>query len=89
MTIGQLESGIMSSAEYSDWIQFAVVEPFGDVRNNIHAGMIASLIASVNRKKGTKAYTYEDFMIMAPDERRKKETNEFVAFLQSAAIKDG
>lgn len=88
MTVDRLEIE-MSSDEYSDWLTFYDLEPFGDTRNNIHAGMIASVMANQTRKKGTRAYSFKDFMIMNPDERREQATKEFVSFIKSAAVKDG
>lgn len=88
MTISRLDVE-MSSSEYSDWIVFAETEPFGDVRANIHSGTIAAIIANVNKQKGSRSYTYKDFMVMTTDERRDKESREFVSFLKSSAVKNG
>jgi hypothetical protein len=42
------------------------LEPFGPSEDNWRAGMVASVIANVNRGKGTKAMTAEDFMKRLP-----------------------
>ena len=88
MTVERLESE-MSSDEYSSWIQYSEYEPFGDIRNNIHTGMIVSMIANVNRKRGTRPYSFKDFMIMTPDEKRENDTREFLSNLRGMAVKNG
>ncbi len=47
-----------------DWIAYAEIDPFGGVRGDINAGVIAATIANVNRdpKKRRKAFAIEDFM---------------------------
>lgn len=41
---------------------FAQFEPWGESRADLRAGIIASTIANVNRRKGKKAYKPVDFM---------------------------
>ena len=74
----------MSSSEYEDWIAFSELEPFGIIRDNIHTGMIASILVNQNLKKGATPYTYNDFMLMSQEEQREKKTSEFIAFLKAA-----
>lgn len=79
----------MPCDEYEDWLAFYDLEPFGDSRSNVHAGMIAAVLANQSRQKGSRAYTFKDFMIMTPDEKRDKETREFASFVQAVAVKRG
>lgn len=53
----------MSSEELSMWMAYEVLEPFGEVRSDIRAGIIASTIANSTRGKTQKAFAPEDFMI--------------------------
>lgn len=53
----------MSAAEFREWEAVELIEPFGERRADIRAGIIASVIANVNRGKNQKAFTPEDFMI--------------------------
>lgn len=53
----------MSSEELSMWMAYEVIEPFGETRADIRAGIIASTIANVNRGKNQKAFSPEDFMV--------------------------
>ena len=54
----------MSARELSDWIAFATIEPFGDARRDLQAGIIASVIANAHRdrKKRGQPYTPADFV---------------------------
>lgn len=63
MTVGELLTS-MSSKELAEWIAFYRIEPFGEVRGDLQAGIIASVIAEGNRdsKKRPKPYTPLDFI---------------------------
>jgi hypothetical protein len=54
----------MSSREFSEWMAFHDLEPFGEERADLRAGIVASTVANANRdpKKKRKAYKPEDFM---------------------------
>lgn len=62
-------------------------DPWGSYRDNIHAGIIASMIANAFRSKKGKAITYEDFMLIDRSEHRKKKTSEFLGWLGAVAHK--
>lgn len=47
---------------------FFGVEPFGEVRGDIQAGIVAATFANANRKKGSKALNPADFMPKFGDE---------------------
>lgn len=53
----------IDSPEFSEWMAYAEIEPFGPIREDLRAGQVAALIANVNRDPKTKpdAYTAEDF----------------------------
>jgi hypothetical protein len=59
----------MSSVEFIEWIAYYRLEPWGYEADNWRAGMIASVIANANRKKGKKAYKPTDFMPEEPPDR--------------------
>ena len=63
MTVDELLSS-MSAREFADWIAFARVEPFGEDRADLRAGIVASVIANANRDRKKRAKPYEpvDFM---------------------------
>ena len=61
MTVGELLSRI-SSRELSEWRAYCGLEPFGEDRADLRAGIVASTVANVFRKSGTKPYKAQDFM---------------------------
>jgi hypothetical protein len=85
-TIQELDNG-MSSAEFSDWIEFYSMHPFGSERDNLHAAMLAALISNSNRAKGKPPAEVNDFMIMSQQQRKDNETQQFLAGLQAIAVK--
>lgn len=46
----------------ADWLAYAEIEPFGDFRADVRAGIVASTIANVHRGKGQRAFGAADFM---------------------------
>lgn len=61
--------GAISSRELTEWIAFDQVEPIGDRRGDLQAGVVAATVANVNRAKGARAYLVTDFM---PEYGRKE-----------------
>lgn len=60
-TVAELQAR-MSSEEFTDWVAYAAVEPFGFEVENFRAGAIASTVANVApRKRGTRALKPSDF----------------------------
>lgn len=53
----------MPASEFVEWMVLEQIEPFGDRRADILAGIIAATVANVNRVKGQKPMAPEDFMI--------------------------
>jgi hypothetical protein len=60
MPVGDLLARV-SSRELTEWMAYYEMEPFGEERADLRAGIIASTVANVNRAKG-KAYKPQDFM---------------------------
>jgi len=61
MTVGELLDRI-SSRELSEWMAFFGLEPFGEERADLRAGIVASTVANVNRGKGKRAFKPQEFM---------------------------
>jgi len=59
MTAGQLLANI-TSYELSEWMAFYSIEPFGEVRADRRAAMIACYVAA---SAGAKDVKLEDFML--------------------------
>ena len=53
----------MSAHRFAEWQAYCAIEPFGPPAAFWQAGLIASMLANVNRtKKSQKTFTAEDFM---------------------------
>lgn len=52
----------ITSRELSEWMAYNEIEPFGEDREDLRMGIIASTIANVNRASGKKPYKPQDFM---------------------------
>lgn len=50
------------SRQFAEWQAYYQLEPWGEERADLRAGIIASTIANVNRGKGQRAFTPSDFM---------------------------
>ena len=61
MTVREMLARIDSN-ELSEWMAFYELDPFGSVRTDLNAGVIAATIANVNRGKNGKTFQPSDFM---------------------------
>ena len=61
----------IDSAEFTDWIEFNKLDPYGQWRGDAQAGIIAATIANANRSKGP-SFKPEDFMMTYGPPKRKE-----------------
>jgi hypothetical protein len=83
MTVGEL-SERMGAGELVEWMAYYSIEPFGAERDNLHAGIVASVVANANRDPKRKPVKPDDFMLKPA--RRRNVSAEFdalVAFVKS------
>lgn len=84
----------MSSSEFSAWLAFYRLEPFGEVRADFRAGLVCSTIANLVRDSKAKALTPADFMPLVEDlappkkkplsaHERDQANREFIAALKT------
>lgn len=52
----------INSAEFSEWIAYSRVEPFGEERGDLRAGIVASTIANSASSKSSKKFAPGEFM---------------------------
>lgn len=71
----------LSSTELSYWMAFYSLHPFGSERDNIHAALIASTIANVNRGKSQHPFTAQDFMLKNEHQQEKEKASELISFM--------
>lgn len=75
MTVGELLSRI-SSRELSEWMEYAKLEPFGEERADLRAGIVAATVANAHRKRGARALRPADFMPRWEAEQGRPQTPE-------------
>lgn len=84
MTVGELLSRI-SSRELTEWRAYCALEPFGEERADLRAGIVASTMANVFRRSGTKPYKAQEFMPKFAKERQNwREQLEIVRTINAA-----
>ncbi len=62
----------ITERELREWMAFDRIEPFGPARADLGFGIVATVIANVNRGKKTKAFTPMDFMPYANAEAERR-----------------
>ena len=80
----------MSSLQLAEWLAFFQLEPWGEERADLRAGIIASTIANVNRSpKRKKAYEPKEFMPQFDAEPEDAETTAMRLMAQMQAALSG
>ena len=72
----------ISSHLFSEWLAFYRLEPTGDERADLQAGIIASTIANANRGKNTKPFKPTDFMPRFEPEDEEEQAAKMIAKMQ-------
>ena len=71
MTVADMLNG-MSAKEFTEWMAYYELEPFGPVRDDQRAGEVASVLANVHRdskKRPTPFSAVDFFPNLSPDYR--------------------
>ena len=84
MTVRELLARI-DSAELSEWIAYFQLEPFGPIRSDLSAGIIAATVANANKGKAGKAFQPVDFMPYAEDHKPNQNEDDMMAILNTMA----
>jgi len=84
-TVAELEE-TMSSSEFSEWLEYYELSPFGAWRDNYHSAQIASLIYNANRGK-SNPMGIDNFMYMDRETAEQRREAEFIASLDAGAVK--
>jgi hypothetical protein len=67
MTVKEMLSR-MDSSEIDEWLEYFKIDPFGTLRDDYNAGLIASMIMNQNRQKESdKVFQPTDFMYCMKD----------------------
>jgi hypothetical protein len=63
----------MSSRDLAEWMAYSRIEPWGEERDDLRIGILASMIANMFREKGKKAYEPQDFILnFEPEDEEAK-----------------
>lgn len=82
--------GELSSSQLAEWLAFYQLEPWGEERADLRAGIVASTIANANRsQKQKKPYTPEDFMPRFDGEEEDPEETAMRLMMQMKAALGG
>lgn len=59
----------MSWSQFREWMAYAKIEPFGEYRDDLRSGVVASIVANVNRdsKKHPEPFSPSDFVLQFGD----------------------
>lgn len=71
----------MSSAELSEWVAFANLEPFGVEADFLGHAIVASTVANRHRGKSEKAHKVDEFM--PKFERQTKSVEQMLQFAET------
>lgn len=76
------------SPELSEWMAYFAIEPFGPLRDDLHAGTIAATTANAAWGKKSKSWSPEDFFPNLVDqvERRPQTPQEMKDAMERVAI---
>lgn len=61
MSVREAQARI-SSNEFSEWIAYSRIEPFGEERADLRSAINTTVLANANRSKGRRAFKVKDFM---------------------------
>lgn len=72
--------------EFNEWLAYYRLEPWGEERDDLRSGIVASVIANCFRGKGQKAFKPKDFMprFDKPEEPDWRATKSLFKAAQSA-----
>lgn len=79
-TVAELEQ-TMSGQELTEWIAYDSLEPFGDQRADLRAGIVAATMANCHRSRGD-SFKPQDFMPFV--EKRNASPEEAMQALRAA-----
>lgn len=68
-----------------DWAEYWTLEPWGAMRDNLHTGIMASLLFNAHRGQGQEPRQPQDFMITDADSKKEVALQQFVARLRAVA----
>jgi len=78
--------GRVDSAELAEWNAYDSIDPIGNTRADLAAGVIASTIANVNRSEKHEAFSPTDFMLFYDKPEREPQSMESMQEVAKALV---
>ena len=76
----------MSGEQLSEWLAYARIEPWGEERADLRAGIVAATTANCHRSSRTKAFKPDDFMPKFGKAEEKQSDAEVMTALKMFAL---
>lgn len=73
----------MTSSEFSEYMEYDAIAPFGNERDNIHAGLIASAVINSSMSRPKKPVMPSDFMLKTTADRQAEDEKQKVQALMA------
>lgn len=87
-TVAEIESD-MSAKELLEWMAYDQIEPFGTVRDNFHAAIVAAMSLAPHTKDG-KPPPLSQFFYVDPETARERRDRAMIAWLDARSqVKNG
>lgn len=83
-TVAEIET-TMPARELTEWGRYYAAEPFGQFRDNLHAGIVAAAILNSNRQRNSPVVSPSDFLLVSREQSRRRELAKSVARLRALA----
>lgn len=77
----------VDSRELAEWMAYYTLDPFGSVRTDLNAGVIAATVANAHKGKSGRPFQPADFMPFV--EKEEQTEDEMKAILISMRGNDG
>lgn len=89
LALGKTLSDILTipSWEIPYWYAYARLEPFGETRADLRAGIISATFANANRREGSKPFKPADFMPKFEPEQKTYPLDMLRAYFQGLKIR--
>jgi hypothetical protein len=73
------------AAELNEWEAYWRQEPWGAYRDNIHTGLICSILSNIHRRKGAPEVSYDAFILRDKIEQQEMETRKTLSWFRGVA----
>jgi len=79
----------MGAREFDEWAEYYASEPWGAYRDNLHAGIIASVIVNSQPGRKRKPMAPGDFVLKTKQSKRAEDTRRSLNYLRAIGKKRG